>query len=152
MTSVISLPSACPVHPPFTPEAGFSLQRARDTTAFLVYPTGTTTTENGVCADYLETHTTGVFTRLLKHIEPGPRYQDLGFAMLTRSTIPSMLVFPRISLSCSSFSDDDQVICIQVFPGTVDLSYVRCSTLSSIFYISFLIVQTLSMLYTRNPD
>ena len=45
------------------------LQRARDTTAFLVDPTGTYTTENGVCADALETHGTRVFARLLKHYE-----------------------------------------------------------------------------------
>ena len=53
---------------PYTPKAGIRLQKTRDTTAFLVNPTGTTTTENGVCAYALETHATGVLPRLLKYI------------------------------------------------------------------------------------
>ena len=69
----------------FTPVAGIRLQRARDATASLVDPTGTTTTENGICADALETHGTVVFARLLKHIKPWPRYQHLVFCSCWKS-------------------------------------------------------------------
>ena len=48
---------------PFTTEAGIRLQRTRETTASLVDQTGTTTTENGICADALETHATGGHNR-----------------------------------------------------------------------------------------
>ena len=41
---------------------------ARDATPFLVDPTGTTTTENGICANALETHAPGVFAKFLEHI------------------------------------------------------------------------------------
>ena len=43
-------------------------------------PTGTTTRENGVCADALEKHSTGVFAGILKHNESWHRYQILGLS------------------------------------------------------------------------
>ena len=48
---------------PFTPEAGIRLQTARDATVFLVDPTETATTENGICADVLETLVLPMLTR-----------------------------------------------------------------------------------------
>ena len=56
----------------------------QDSSVFLVDPTGATTTENGICSDALKPHPTDIFARLLKHIEPRPRYQDLGFAHVCR--------------------------------------------------------------------
>ena len=73
--------------------------------AFPVDPTGTTTTENGISADALETHIAGVFVRLLMHIEPRLGCQDLVLPMLTQGLFLSMLVFQRISFSCRSSSD-----------------------------------------------
>ena len=56
----------------FTPNYGIGLQRARDNIACLVDPTGTSNTEAEFCADTHETHGTGVFSGLLKHIESRP--------------------------------------------------------------------------------
>ena len=81
------------------------LQTARDAAAFLVDPTGTTTPENGICADALETHATGVFARLLKHIEPDADIRTFVLLMLTGSPFPPMLVFKSVSLYCSSSSE-----------------------------------------------
>ena len=106
---------------PFTPGAGIRLQAARDATAFLVGPTGTFTEENGIFADALETHTKRLFTRLLKHIEPQCRYRDLGFAHVKPKSLSFHVGLPedqRLLSFLQRFSDDDQVICVQVFPGT----------------------------------
>ena len=94
---------------PFKPEAGIRLQRAIDTTATLVHPTGTTTTGTGVCADALDTHGIGVLAGLLKSFESQPRHQDLVLPVLIWHPFTSMLyVFQRIKLSCSSSTDSIQ--------------------------------------------
>ena len=61
----------------FIPEGGIRLQSARDTNASLV-------NSSGVCTDILETHGTGVFVGLLKHIEFAPGIRTLVLPMLTR--------------------------------------------------------------------
>ena len=79
-------------------------REGRDTTAFLVDPTGImTTTENGSCADALEAHSTGFFVRGTS--SPGPYIRTLVLPMLTRSPSPSMLVPHQISFSCSTNSN-----------------------------------------------
>ena len=69
-----------------------------------VDPTGTTTTENGICVDALQTNATEVFVRLLKHIEPRPRYQDLGFAHVDPKSLSFHVGLPEDQLLCNSCS------------------------------------------------
>ena len=85
---------------PFTPLAEIMLQGARDTTAFLVDPAVTTTTENGVCADDRVTHATGIFARLLKHIQPWPRHQHFGFAYADPKSLSREASVMKMSTFC----------------------------------------------------
>ena len=75
--------------------------------------------KNRVDADAIETHVTGVFAGLLKHIESWPRYLDLGFAHVDPKSIFFHVSLPEDQLLLQftlRFTDDDQVICIHVYP------------------------------------
>ena len=63
-------------------------------------------------------HGTGVFAGLLKHIEPLPRYKDVGFAHVDALSYHVSLPEDQLLLQVLwRFSNDDQVIFIQVFSG-----------------------------------
>ena len=47
-----------------------------------------------ICADAIETHATGFFARLLKHMEPWPKYQDLGFAHVDPESLSFHVCLP----------------------------------------------------------
>ena len=79
--------------------------RGPEVSLSLVDTTATTTTENGVCADALETDGTGPLPDFRSTPNPGPDIRTLVLPILTRSPFPSILVFQRISFSCSSSSD-----------------------------------------------
>ena len=69
-----------------------------------------TFTEDAICADTWETHGTWVSPLLLTQPESWLRYQGLSsYARLPED---------RLLLQFLQWSDDDQVISIQVFPGT----------------------------------
>ena len=61
------------------------------------------------------------FFGLLKHIDPWPRYQDFCFVHVDPKSLSShvsLLEDQLLLRFLQRFRDDDQVICIQVFPGT----------------------------------
>ena len=97
------------------------LQMTRDASAFLVDSTGTTTTENRIYTDAIETHDTRVIVGLLNHIESRPRYQRLGFVHVDPKFLSFHVSPPEDQLLLQflqRFRDDDQVISIQVSPWT----------------------------------
>ena len=112
---------------PFTTVAGIILWTARETTAFAVALTGKPTTENGVCADAIETHTTRVFAKLQEHIESRPKYQDLGFAHVDPKSLSFHVSLPEDQFLLQFIQrviDDDHVICVRVFTGTSCMKFL----------------------------
>ena len=76
---------------------------------------------SGVCANAPDTHSTGIFAGHLKHIKPQSRYLELGFAHVDLKSHSFHVSLPEDQLLLQFlqwFCDDDQVICIQVSPGT----------------------------------
>ena len=91
------------------PKGGIGRQSARDTTASLVDPTGTTFTE-GLCRHPRDTwHRDLCWTSGAYSVPAQIHYQNFGLPILARSSILSVLVFQRISCSCSSSSESEMM-------------------------------------------
>ena len=105
----------------FTPESGIGFQSARDTTASLVEPTGTTFTDDWICADAREKHGKGIFCRnfedyWVKTQLWGPRFcpccPEVPFLPCWSSRGAASLAAPPAIQRWGQ-----SVVCIQVSPG-----------------------------------